>query len=48
MPEDKLTHDERVRLEALSQAHQTYMGRGSAEEIIDAATLYEKFIVSGS
>lgn len=44
MPEDKLTHDQRLRLEALSQANFTTQGRAPPETVLEVATLYLAFI----
>lgn len=42
--EDKLTHDERIRLECLAQANIT-ASRQSAEIIVDIAKKYETFVI---
>lgn len=43
MIEDKLDHDERLRLECLAQANATGHGQ-SPEQIIEKATRYERFV----
>lgn len=43
MIEDKLTHDERLRLECLAQAS-AFSPSQSAEQIIEKATRYERFV----
>lgn len=49
MIEDKLSAQERVRLEALSQAHMTHSRNvsSSPEAILSTAKKYEKFISKG-
>lgn len=48
MTEDKLSHDERVRLECLAQAHLTLgapAGRvATADKVVEVATRYERFL----
>jgi hypothetical protein len=46
--EDKLEHDERLRLEALNQAVTSNMGKpASSELILHDAKRFEKFIKEG-
>lgn len=47
MIEDKLDKDQRIRLECLAQANTTSHGQ-SAEHVIEKASRFEKFIVSGT
>lgn len=49
MIEDKLTHDERLRLECIAQANLSKgMGDGNPLSILKAAALYEEFIRDGA
>lgn len=47
MIEDKLTHDERLRLECVSQATPTMGPPQSAEQIIEKASRLEEYIRNG-
>lgn len=49
MIEDKLTHDERLRLECVAQAVQMNAMRGlaSAEGVVDAAKTFEAYVRTG-
>lgn len=48
MIEDKLSKDERVRLEALAQANMTYqMKSPSADVVLDTAERYREYIENG-
>lgn len=46
MMEDKLTHDERVRLEAMSQANLARLSM-TDDELIDTAAKIEDFVRNG-
>jgi hypothetical protein len=50
MIEDKLTADERIRLEALSLAVEmaTARGHGSSEFVLNVAEKYETYILDGA
>lgn len=49
MIEDKLTRDERIRLEALAQANQRYTMRpASTDEILATSQAYEDWIREGN
>jgi hypothetical protein len=50
MIEDKLTREERVRLECIAQAVQTLgapMRSTTSDRVLDVAASYETFILSG-
>jgi hypothetical protein len=47
MIEDKLTHDERLRLECIAQANAQMGPPQSAEHIIDKASKFEKYVRDG-
>lgn len=47
MIEDKLTHDERVRLECVAQAvamNATILGPCTSTQVIDAARQFERYV----
>lgn len=49
MIEDKLTHDERLRLECIAQANASKgMSGGDPAAVLKAAAMYEKFIRDGA
>lgn len=45
---DQLTRDERLRLEALSQANHCIMGRGDHSTVMIVAQLFETYIRTGT
>lgn len=44
---DQLTREERIRLEALSQANSTVLGRADYQIVLIVAQFYEGYIRSG-
>jgi len=48
LTEDKLTRDERIRLEALAQANFSVQGRAEPGTVLEVAMLYEGFIRGGT
>lgn len=52
MIEDKLSHDERIRLEAISQANFTLGGTSGrvvdSAKVLDVAAQYERFVKGGT
>lgn len=47
MIEDTLTHDERVRLEALAIASRENIGMADAQWVVSRASVYESYIRDG-